>query len=194
MWKDIFITCNQEGDKQNEVGDHLQGDHPQGLLQNRVVGLLVVLRCFLLLWIQVNVEVLVYVRDIEGLDHMSDLVEPAGLLEVAAHVHLDGEDGDGMEKKKNEEDEEGRLEGDQVVVGWLVLLFTEDEVDSVSVPIGSAATKVLQELWIQLKFFSVPMGHAVSEPKEGSEESNDANDPGDREQESPESENHLANS
>ena len=97
-------------------------------------------------------------------------------------------------EEKAEEDEERRLEGDQVVVGWLVFLFTEDEVDSVFVPIRSAATKVLQELWIQLKFFSVPMSHAVSKPKEGSEEGNDTNDPGDGEQESPESENHLANS
>ena len=193
MWKDIFITCNQEGDKQNEVGDHLQGDHPQGLLQNRVVGLLVGLRCFLPFWIQVNVEVLVYVRDIEGLDHMSDLVEPAGLLEVAAHDHLDGEDGDGVEEEETEEDEERRLEGDQVVVCRLVFLFTVHEVNSVSVPIRSAATKVLQEFRIQLKFFSVPMGHAVSEPKEGSEECNDTNDPGYREKESSKSENHLGN-
>ena len=72
---------------------------------------------------------------------MSDLVEPAGLLEVAAHDHLDGEDGDGVEEEETEEDEERRLEGDQVEVKWLVFLLTVQEVHSVFVPVRSVSTK-----------------------------------------------------
>ena len=189
----FYVTCNQEWDKEEKVGDHLQRDHTQGLLQNGVVGLLIVPQGFLLLWIKVNVKVLVGVWDVEGLDHMSNLVEPAGLLEVAAHAHLNGENNKGVEEEETEEDEERRLEGHQVVVSRLVFLLAVHEVHSVSVPIGSAAMKSLQKLWIQLKFFSVPMSHAVSKPKEGSEESNDADNPGDGEQESSESENHLGN-
>ena len=102
--------------------------------------------------------------------------------------------GDGVEEEETEEDEERRLEGDQVVANGLVLifLFSVHKVNCLPIPIGSD-TKGLQQVWIQLKFFSVPMGHAVSEPKEWSKESNEADDPGDGEQESPESENHLAN-
>ena len=51
---------------------------------------------------------------------MSDLVQPAGRLEVAAHIHLEDEDGHAMEQEDHKKEEEGCLECHQGVVGGLV--------------------------------------------------------------------------
>ena len=39
----FYITCNQERDEKEKVGDRLQEDHPQGLLQNGVKVLPVII-------------------------------------------------------------------------------------------------------------------------------------------------------
>ena len=43
----------------------------------------------------------------ENLGHVSHLVEPVALLEVATHDHLEDEDGDAVEKENPDEDEKG---------------------------------------------------------------------------------------
>ena len=64
---------------------------------------------------------------------MSNPVQPAGRLEVAAHVHLEDEDGDAVEQEDPEEEEEGLLECHQGVVG--VVLLTVQQVHRLSVPV-----------------------------------------------------------
>ena len=136
-----FLTCVQQRNKQKKVGDHLQGGHPESFLQDRVVRHLVVLRgSLLLLTVPVDVEVLVDVRHVERLDHMSDLVQPAGFLEVVAHLHLEDEDGNAVEQDEPDEDEEPLLSCHQRVVGDV--RFAVHQVHNLSAPEGSGALNV----------------------------------------------------
>ena len=86
---------------------------------------------------------------------MSDLVQPAGFLEVVAHVHLEDEDGNAVEQDEPDEDEEGRLETHQRVVGEV--LFAVHQVHHLSAPVGSGALNVLQKFLFQLDFLGLPM-------------------------------------
>ena len=84
----------------------MQGGHPESLLQDRVIRHLVVLWGFRLLFIvQLDVKVLLDLRHVEQLDHMSDFVRPAGFLQVVAHVHLEDENSNAVEHDEPDEDE-----------------------------------------------------------------------------------------
>ena len=53
-----------------------------------------------------------------------------------------------------------------------------------SAPVGSGTLNIFQKFLFQLNFFGLPIGVAVHQPKEGSEEGDDTDDPGDAEEES----------
>ena len=82
----------------------------------------------------------------------------------SAQVPLQDEDDDAVEYDDPEEDDVSRLYCYQGVVG--VVLFTVDQIHSLSVPVRPGALKILKKLWIQLDPLSLPMSQTTVEPLE----------------------------
>ena len=60
--------------------------------------------------IEVHIKVLVDVRHMEGLQHMSNLVLPSRRFKVAAHLVLEDSYENSLQQEDPKEDEEGLLE------------------------------------------------------------------------------------